>query len=288
VLTVAGGAGFMAIKYVEYSHKFHDNLVWGVTLYEEPRGENRLASEAFAATQSIRDAVFSADAARGRALWNDTCRQCHGILGEGIPGQGKDFRGSPFIAERDNEQLVAFLRVGRSPGDPLNTTGMQMPAKGGNPLHTDQDLADIVAHLRTFPGRGDEVDPAVVAAPQAALDETSVPKSIVPPAALPPSGLVRDVFPGGKRDPGLVTVPDVRRDPDRPANVHLFFGIYYLMTGLHGIHVLVGMILISVLAMRAIAGAFGPRYFTPVDLTGLYWHVVDLIWIFLFPLLYLI
>jgi cytochrome c oxidase subunit 3 len=60
------------------------------------------------------------------------------------------------------------------------------------------------------------------------------------------------------------------------------------MTGLHGVHVLVGMGLITWIAIRAGRNEFGPSYFTPVDLVGLYWHLVDLIWIFLFPLLYLI
>ncbi|MDO9694972.1 MAG: cytochrome c oxidase subunit 3 family protein [Candidatus Latescibacteria bacterium] len=73
-----------------------------------------------------------------------------------------------------------------------------------------------------------------------------------------------------------------------PRNVHLFFGIYFVMTGLHGIHVLAGMIAIVWLLRRSAAGEFGPEYFAPVDFVGLYWHLVDLIWIFLFPLLYLI
>lgn len=73
-----------------------------------------------------------------------------------------------------------------------------------------------------------------------------------------------------------------------PRNVHLFFGIYFVMTGLHGIHVLAGMIAIAWLLRRSAAGEFGPEYFAPVDFVGLYWHLVDLIWIFLFPLLYLI
>lgn len=68
----------------------------------------------------------------------------------------------------------------------------------------------------------------------------------------------------------------------------IFFSIYYLMTGLHGVHVLVGMGLITWLIILAARGRFSDRYFTPVDLGGLYWHLVDLIWIFLFPLLYLI
>jgi cytochrome c oxidase subunit 3 len=76
--------------------------------------------------------------------------------------------------------------------------------------------------------------------------------------------------------------------PDRPANAHIFFGIYFVMTGLHGIHVLVGMAVIAWLLVRAVRGDFSSEYFTPVDLGGLYWHVVDLIWIFLFPLFYLI
>ena len=70
--------------------------------------------------------------------------------------------------------------------------------------------------------------------------------------------------------------------------VYTFFAIYFCMTGLHGIHVLVGMGLITWICIRASRNEFGPTYFTPVDLVGLYWHLVDLIWIFLFPLLYLI
>jgi len=67
-----------------------------------------------------------------------------------------------------------------------------------------------------------------------------------------------------------------------------FIDVYFLMTGLHGIHVLVGMGLIAWIALRAARGVFSSRYWLPVDLVGLYWHLVDLIWIFLFPLLYLI
>jgi cytochrome c oxidase subunit 3 len=70
--------------------------------------------------------------------------------------------------------------------------------------------------------------------------------------------------------------------------ISTFFSIYFLMTGLHGLHVLIGMCLITWITIRAKRGEFGPAYFTPVDMIGLYWHLVDIIWIFLFPLLYLI
>ncbi len=82
--------------------------------------------------------------------------------------------------------------------------------------------------------------------------------------------------------------PNPRIDPERPANAHIYFGIYYTMTGLHGAHVIIGMIVIAWLFLRGMRGDFSAKYFTPVDLGGLYWHVVDLIWIFLFPLLYLV
>jgi cytochrome c oxidase subunit 3 len=74
----------------------------------------------------------------------------------------------------------------------------------------------------------------------------------------------------------------------RPENAHQFFAIYYLMTGLHGIHVLIGMLVIGGLTVLAMRGKFGPRCYTAIDLGGLYWHLVDLIWIFLFPLFYLL
>ena len=72
------------------------------------------------------------------------------------------------------------------------------------------------------------------------------------------------------------------------ANQHIFFSFYFMMTGLHGIHIVLGMIAMAWLLRRAVRGDFSARYFTPVDLVGLYWHLVDLIWIYLFPLLYLV
>lgn len=69
---------------------------------------------------------------------------------------------------------------------------------------------------------------------------------------------------------------------------HIFFSIYFMMTGLHGIHVIAGIIVIFWVMLRAMRGEFSSQYYTPVELTGLYWHLVDLVWIYLFPLLYLI
>jgi len=71
-------------------------------------------------------------------------------------------------------------------------------------------------------------------------------------------------------------------------NAHLFFGVYFLMTGLHGIHVILGMGVLTWIMIRAAKGHFYKDYYTPVEIGGLYWHLVDLIWIYLFPLLYLV
>jgi cytochrome c oxidase subunit 3 len=68
----------------------------------------------------------------------------------------------------------------------------------------------------------------------------------------------------------------------------MFFSFYFMMTGLHGLHILGGIVAISWVLRRAIRGDFSHKYYTPVDLVGLYWHLVDVIWIYLFPLLYLI
>jgi len=137
--------------------------------------------------------------------------------------------------------------------------------------HATTDPADATHHAAE-PEQAH--DPVEAPAPEGAILEHTK----QPPAAAAPSGLAPEGLPF---DPHEV-------DADAPANVQVFFSIYFLMTGLHGIHVLAGMIAIGWIAVKASKGAFSPAYFTPVDLVGLYWHLVDLIWIFLFPLLYLI
>lgn len=86
-------------------------------------------------------------------------------------------------------------------------------------------------------------------------------------------------------DPAHMGLP---ADTAFPANLHVFFGIYFMMTGVHGLHVVIGIGVMIWILIRNMRGEFGKEFFTPVDLTALYWHLVDLIWIYLFPLLYLI
>lgn len=86
----------------------------------------------------------------------------------------------------------------------------------------------------------------------------------------------------------LVPGPHFQFHGADPSNTQLFFSLYFAMTGLHALHMIVGAGLLLVLLTRSWQGMFNRYYYTPVEMVGLYWHFVDLIWIFLFPLLYLV
>jgi cytochrome c oxidase subunit III len=91
-------------------------------------------------------------------------------------------------------------------------------------------------------------------------------------------------------DVALTPAESVTPKPDvnQSAMAGLFFGIYYCMTGVHAVHIIGGMLVITWLIVKASREEFHEQYFGPVDNVGLYWHLVDFIWIYLFPLLYLI
>jgi cytochrome c oxidase subunit 3 len=71
-------------------------------------------------------------------------------------------------------------------------------------------------------------------------------------------------------------------------HVEIFFSLYFALTGLHALHMVIGVALLSVIAWMAWQRRFSPEWYTPVEMSGLYWHFVDIVWIFLFPLLYLV
>jgi mono/diheme cytochrome c family protein len=84
----------------------------------------------------------------GKGLFETTCAACHKADGTGLPGLGKDLTSSWFVAATDDEALRRFVHEGRSADDPLNTTRIPMPPKGGHPELTDADVADIVVYVR--------------------------------------------------------------------------------------------------------------------------------------------
>ncbi|MEP6922168.1 MAG: cytochrome c oxidase subunit 3 family protein [bacterium] len=94
----------------------------------------------------------------------------------------------------------------------------------------------------------------------------------------------------GKLFPGRPFNPDtVHLLPGaKPQNVEMFYWIYFAMTGMHAVHMIIGIGILAIILLFAIRGRYGPGYHNPVEIIGLYWHFVDIIWIFLFPLLYLL
>jgi cytochrome c oxidase subunit 3 len=76
--------------------------------------------------------------------------------------------------------------------------------------------------------------------------------------------------------------------PEFQQTAQIYFSLYFALTGLHATHMIVGMVIMAIIAWMAWKGQFTETWYTPVEIMGLYWHFVDLVWIFLFPLLYLI
>ena len=86
----------------------------------------------------------------------------------------------------------------------------------------------------------------------------------------------------------LVPGPHFHFEGAHGREAQLFFGLYFAMTGMHAVHMIIGIGMLSTLLVMSARGRFTPEYNTPVELAGLYWHFVDIVWIYLFPLLYLI
>jgi cytochrome c oxidase subunit III len=160
--------------------------------------------------------------------------------------------------------------------------------------------APVAAAAKAVDSHAATAAPALPAAP--VVKPVGAEKSLIAPSAQGKTGVKSDYL----KEPTPAKIQQVVGIPDPTSHTaphslsydsmteyskkstHQFFQIYFMMTGLHTLHVIIGMVLIGWIALRAKAGEFSNEFFTPVDLVGLYWHLVDLIWIFLFPLLYLI
>ncbi len=94
--------------------------------------------------------ALDGDATNGEAIYSASCAACHAAGAVGVPGLGLPLVGSEFVNALADSDLVEFIKVGRGPSDPANTTGVGMPPKGGNPALDDADLADVVAYIRSL------------------------------------------------------------------------------------------------------------------------------------------
>ena len=188
-LTLICAVDFLGIKYVEYSHKFHDHIFWGAAYIDARENRTTTAGESDATAPSEDTVVLEpGDAQAGRLLFRTTCAGCHGPTGAGLPNSGKPLTTSEFISGRNDADLLAFLKKGRMPNDPENTTRILMPPRGGNMMLGDQELMDIIAHLRVLQERAAEAGAVAASPPRSAARETEteveeaffIPKSAVP------------------------------------------------------------------------------------------------------------
>jgi mono/diheme cytochrome c family protein len=128
--------------------------------------------------------VSASSVQAGSRLFSTTCTACHGSDAKGILGLGKPLVDSGFVDSLNDDELVAFLHTGRSASDPANTTKVAMPAKGGNPSLTDDDLNAIVDYIRSLNGAtvvqdvaDSEATPIPTVRPFQAIDLGSLPGS---------------------------------------------------------------------------------------------------------------
>jgi disulfide bond formation protein DsbB len=102
----------------------------------------------------------------GERIFSTVCTACHGFNGGGISGLGPSFIGNEFVNTHSNTQLLEFVKVGRAVTDPVNKSGVAMPARGGNPSLTDEDLAAVIVYIRSL-------NPGVPIVEDAPADTTS-------------------------------------------------------------------------------------------------------------------
>ncbi len=137
-----------------------------------------VVAEATEVAQTVAVALDPAKVKAGENSFQTICAACHNFNAMGIPGMGKSLIGSTFVNSQTDDELLAFLQVGRPITDPLNTTGVQMPARGGNPNFTDDKLMEIIAYIRSLnEGKSEtSADATAVPAPTSdAVKATSAP-----------------------------------------------------------------------------------------------------------------
>ena len=157
--------------------------------------------------------------------------------------------------------------------------------------HGDEEKSELKAKVASIPDPGtvaieDSGELAVIE--RLASDTTNTGLKDELSARKAQAGIASGAITYNNSDDAAATVGEAEDDVLRPSRAGVFFSIYYCMTGIHAIHILAGIGVLVWLLVRALRMDFNRNYFGPVDYVGLYWHLVDLIWIYLFPLMYLI
>lgn len=306
IAAIGGGATFLAIQATEYTDAFSKPALYGMTIEDPPaRTVATVAHEDESEWVAEASTAPIADPSIGRQLWMDTCVACHGEAGEGVIGQAFDTRDSSFIADQSDDELLAFIKQGRPSFDSANTTGIQMPPKGGNPLLKDADLRHIIAYMRTFepptadgagePDAGDETESTTAngaATGEVFTQNTDIrlPKSSIPIAGPGPAGLAPQWETRGWTSPRYDGTPpvDPRHDPTRPAHAATFFTIFYALSGVHALALIAAIALCGGLIGYAGRTSDDAALMSRAWLAGSFWHSLTVIWILFVPLFYVL
>ncbi|MEM1207892.1 MAG: cytochrome c oxidase subunit 3 [Planctomycetota bacterium] len=284
-LTFLGGCGFMAIKYVEYTAKFDHGLGPGTGIYVTTTETFSDGNTAEVKNYLVPNSAFIIAGQGGvkYGVGEPTSDQLHqledalhyhekyALKSHTDQGGHKDYaagesgKGDEHAEDHSGSQATPAFSGEAVPREPILEQDFKPTGALATSARTDtrppEHSAMTLATNGSF-GLSDTFQTTGIAASPVKSAELEV----------------------GFHEPTLWDSLTEREQ----SLAYQFFSIYYCMTGLHGLHVLIGMGLIAWVAVRALGGTFGPEYNVPVDLVGLYWHLVDLIWIFLFPLLYLI
>lgn len=180
------------------------------------------------------DAGIAGDPAEGRKVFSTVCLTCHGPTGRGMPNLAPSLVGSAFVASADNAAIARVIRLGRALGEPNNKSGKVMPARGGNPFLTDQQISHLVAFVRSIQDGGSMASTGNAdSAPTIQLA-----KWVVPFATEPAKGLDAQVVEAEKTS-GLA-----RRSQQFERRQVLMQGLTLALTGVHGLFLL-GVVVLS-------------------------------------------
>jgi cytochrome c oxidase subunit 3 len=296
VVTILCACTFMCVKYVEYSHKFHDGLLPGRHFApKEELWENEHFKEKHPASAAAMERLLALQEESKKEAALKINRETHTPLA---------------LVPAVNQAPAGEAPKAEAPKAEAPKTESAKPAEAPKPAEAKA----------TEPKAGE----AAPAAPTGAAPAASAEKAPEPPAPGPGAPLAAGEPVPVKEAPKaakskveqlpedvriaeairnltheeaepLIKAGIIRSTADgrpltiaRPEHASVFFSIYFFMTGLHGVHVLIGIGIWVWMLVRSSRRRFGPRYFGPIDFSALYWHLVDLIWIYLFPMLYLI
>ena len=315
-LTIACACAFLGIKYIEYSHKVHEHILFG--RYFDPcvsSGGRELLTRKNECAGTKSTVVWDYGAGTATAgCFNDIDQDPHkeGVQAactvkeydltettQQVSQQKKDSAGKPVVDAEGKPVMEEIEKV-----DVVETFTRDITEACPEESPLSHEASPAAPKL---PCWRPAYQPAVCKKGVGILveygdleerEDTRIKADCKPPPKAPDAGdLLADKQQKLELGKPLIqprhelTVHEeheLEAMGPPPEHTNMFFTIYFAMTGLHGIHVLFGVGVFTWLLIRSIKGQFTPDYFGPIDYAALYWHIVDLIWIFLFPLLYLI